>query len=101
MDWKGIARPTLARVCAPYRATRLLREAVVVLQGLSEAALEQLLQGGPWQSVSAHPVHLHAQLEEQRLHEPRRLQETQELNARGRNGGLPVRRGGEGRGART
>lgn len=98
VDWKGIARPTLARVCAPYRATRLLREAVVVLQGLSEAALEQLLQGGPRQSVSAHPVHLHAQLEEQRLHEPRRLQETQELNARARNGGLPVRRGGEGRG---
>lgn len=101
MDRKGIARPTLARVCAPYRATRLLHETVVVLQGLSEAALEQLLQGGPWQSVSAHPVHLHAQLEEQRLHEPRRLQETQELNARACNRGLPVRRGAEGAGKQT
>lgn len=62
-------------VRVPYGGAGLQREAVVVLQGLTQAGLEQLLQRGPRQSVSAHPVHLHAQLEEQRLHEPRRLRE--------------------------
>lgn len=64
-------------VCVCYLAAGLLCEAVVVLQGLIQAGLQQLLQGGPGQSVTPHPVHLHTQLEQQRLDKPRRLQKTQ------------------------
>lgn len=59
-------------VCVSYLdlAAGLLCQAVVVLQGLSQTGLQQLLQGGPGQSVASHPVHLHTQLEQQRLDKP-------------------------------
>lgn len=52
-------------VCVCYRAAGLLCDAVVVVQGLRQAGVQQLLQSGSGQSMPPHPVHLHTQLEQQ------------------------------------
>lgn len=46
-----------------YPAGGLLREGLVVVQDLIQTGVQQLLQGGPGQSMPPHPVHLHTQLE--------------------------------------
>lgn len=62
--------------CEHYRAMSLLCKAMVLLKGLSQAGLQEFLQGGPGQGMGPHPVHLHTELEKQRLHKPWWLQET-------------------------
>lgn len=59
-----------------YLATVFL-QVLIQLQHLEQTLLQELLQRGPWQRVTSDPVHLHTQLEEQRLDEPGRLQETE------------------------
>lgn len=48
-----------------YLAAGLLCKAVVVVQGLRQTRLQQLLQSGPGQSVTPNSVHLQTQLEQQ------------------------------------
>lgn len=57
-----------------HRVPCLLCEDVVVMQSFKETGLKQLLQGWAGERVTPHPVHLHTELEQQRLQEPGRLQ---------------------------
>ena len=63
-------------VSRPHLVLGLLRDAVVVMEDLVQAGLQQLMQGGSRQGVAADSVHLQAQLEQQRLDEPGGLEET-------------------------
>lgn len=57
-------------------------DGVVVMKSLVQTGLQQLMQGGPRQSVPPDPVHLQAQLEQQRLDKPGGLEKTVPENKR-------------------